>query len=130
MTTGELEGLYYLPKEIALYDLRLAALDREQKTIRLQGAARQQWNAGAEEYRQSMIENRERRKQELSILLKFIDDIPDPFIRAIFTARFTENKTWWETAYSTEQYGHYTMASARQACYRYLEKYNEETGAA
>ena len=122
MTLEELNSIPYLANEIARYDSQLFLLEKEKRSITIAGAFVAEYDAAVNEYRRILTEHREQRKQELSKLLKFIDDISDPFKKAVFTARFIENKSWWEVADSVAEWGSYTNKSVSEVCRTYLER--------
>lgn len=130
MTLGALVSIPYLAKEIELYDSRLHSLDAEKRKAVEMGYSCPEYEAGVREYRQALTDNRDLRKQELSELMTFIESISDPFMRAVFTARCLESKSWWDVAFGLEKFGTYNATSVRQAFYRYLRKRGIDTSSA
>lgn len=124
MTLEELQGSEYLSHEIERCTSEIADMESRQKNTAIPAALRQQYNAAVEDCRQVLIDRRERSKQDLNKIQQFFDEIDDPFIRAVFTERFINAKTWWEVAYCVEKYGRYTAGGLKKIVYRYLERYN------
>lgn len=120
MTLAELEDIHCLPKEIEWYGSQLGKLAREQKNTEIPPGMLVEYDTAVNEYRQLLIESRDRRKRELESKQALIDDITDPFMKAILIERIINGKTWWDVAESVSSFGSYTASSLKKHFYRHL----------
>ena len=128
MTVEELKDIPYLANEIKRFDKSIADLDRNtekmKRTIPLH--MKSEFDDAIEEYRNVLIESRERCKHELKTLKDFIEGIEDQYIKSIFKARFMDQESWWRVAYNMGGYN--SEDTVKMACHRYLERYNAQAG--
>lgn len=126
MTVEELKDIPYLANEIKRFDKSIADLDRNtekmKRTIPLH--MKSEFDDAIEEYRNVLIESRERCKNELKILTDFIEGIEDQYIKSIFKARFMDQESWWRVAYSMGGYN--SEGTVKMICHRYLDRYNAQ----
>lgn len=130
MTLKELSQLYYLTKEIDADMERLTVLREslgDPSTSNLEGVPGTHGDESKVELLitemvdlEEIIKNkrlkcmRERRKLE-----KWISDIPESYLRQIYTMRFVEKKAWMEIARQLNT----TENSVKKACYRGLKRF-------
>ena len=105
MTTRELGQLYYLKREIAMYEREIAHLRRNRE------------DDGAE-IETALREKKKSAEQERLRLELFIAGIPDSLVRQIFTLRFCESYSWAQVALAVG--GGNTADGVRMICTRYL----------
>ena len=73
-----------------------------------------------------LVRRRRESMEELGRLYTFIDDIPDPDLRLIFTYRYIDGLSWLRVAYKT---GHYDEQVPRKKHNAYLRQICEENAA-
>lgn len=124
MTVEELRNIPYLANEIKRFDKLISDLDRnaenDKKAIPIQ--MKSEFDEAIEEYRNVLIDCRERCRHELKTLTAFIEGIEDQYIKSIFKARFVDQKSWCRVAYNMGGYN--SEDTVKMTCHRYLEKYN------
>ena len=129
MTLKELSQLYYLRKEIEMDKQRLEALRTKAQSpasASSDGAPRTQNTVSrVERYTAAIVEleaviaaKREQCIYERARLEKYIAEIPDSYIRQIFTYRFVNGLSW--VTVSIRLGGKNTADGVKKACYRYL----------
>lgn len=127
MTLRELSQLYFLRREIEMDERRLLELREKSNSPpspRIGGIT----GAGNSESRieryaeiiaalETVIEDkRERCAEERLRLEQYIADIPDSFLRQIFTLRFIGGLSWVQVAVRL----HTSTAAVKMMCYRYI----------
>ena len=129
MTLKELSQLYYLRKEIEMDKQRLEALRAKAQSpasASSDGTPRTQNTVSrVERYTAAIVEleaviaaKREQCIYERARLEKYIAEIPDSYIRQIFTYRFVNGLSW--ITVSIRLGGKNTADGVKKACYRYL----------
>jgi hypothetical protein len=124
MTIDELNDMRFLPKEIQGIDEDLT---------RLHTAPRAEWMR-TREYKDAvselcrlLLKRRDRCTRQLDRLRAFIDSIPDQELQRLFRLRYERGCTWEEISTKSAFGGGclYSEEAAKKACYRYLQKVNE-----
>ncbi len=131
MTVNELSQIYYLNREIEKDKAKLESL-RARRGLHSQTIDDMPHGSGPKDSKDAeltaeIIDLEEIIKAKLVIiqrernrLMRYISDIPNSFMRQIFTARFVELMTWEQVA---EDIGPgRTGDSVKIACYRYLKR--------
>ena len=131
MTLSELSQLYWLNREIEMYEKKLKALQGraafpaspDLSSIKIQGDGISRVERLAAEIvdLEAIIEaKQEQCIHERNRLERYIADIPDSFLRQVFQYRFVSGLTWRQVAFHIG--GGNTADGVRKACMRYLEK--------
>ena len=131
MTKDELSQIYWLRKEVIMWQSRLESL-RSQSLMKGQeitgmpsGGSRttskiEERMIKIVEIEERIKELRDRADREEARLLRYIEEIGDSFVRQIIQYRFLELKTWKGVADCMG--GDNTSESVRKALYRFLKK--------
>lgn len=137
MTLKELSQLYYLKREIAKDEQRLAEL--QAKSYSIPGSNFSGAPGGGGSVSGSSIERNAAEIVDLEAIIsakitqclhernrleRYIADIPDSLTRQIFTQRFVNGKTWLQVANSVGGYN--TEDGVRMICRRYIDKENKK----
>lgn len=134
MTVKELSQLYWLNREIELDQKRLSALEQQAaspSSPHISGipfshgfpeSAVERYAAEIVDLKAIIAAKQQQCTHERNRLERWISDIPDSFIRMIFTYRFVNGLTWNQVAHHI---GGNTEASVKMACYRYLDTINK-----
>ena len=131
VTKDELSQLYWLNKEIAMWQQKLDRLENQslvkgqQITGMPSGGSRTMSKVEdralkLEEIREKIQELRDRAMREEARLLEYIKGIDDGFVRQIIQYRFMEQMSWKEVARSMG--GDNTSEGVRKALQRFLKK--------
>ena len=130
MTLKELSQLFWLKKEIALHQQRLAEIRAAMQSPKAQnlsgmpkGGGRNLIEVQTEEILrlEGMIDKLEQRCREERVKLEsYIETIEDSHTRQIFLYRFEYGLTWVQIALKVG--GGNTDDSVKKTCYRYLRK--------
>lgn len=135
MTLKELSQLYYLRKEIEMDKQRLEALRAKAQSPASASSDGMPHTSNTvskvERYAAELVEleaiiaaKREQCIYERARLEKYIADIPDSYIRQIFTYRFINGLSW--VTVSIRLGGKNTADGVKKACYRYLNTDKKE----
>lgn len=114
MTVEELSQLYFLRKEAAFDEGRLAEIDR---WLTL---APGRLKPDLTELREIVAGKYSRCVSERDRLERFIDGISDPYTQRLFCARYREGESWTQIA--LDMGGYVGEDALKKVCYRYLEK--------
>lgn len=131
MTKDELSQIFWLRKEIAMWQQKLDRLENQslikgqQITGTPSGGSRttskvEERAVKMEEIRERIRELRDRAIREEERILKYIESVDDVFMRQVIQYRFLELKSWKEVAASMG--GDNTSESVRKALQRFLKK--------
>lgn len=126
MTTRELKQLYYLEREVAEDERKLAELRTKgysAKTSKLNAVPAGEFGSSVEALGTELADLElalERKREEVERLNGFIDGTEDSLIRQILIYKYRENCSWHSVARKVGGYN--TNESVRKACVRYLKK--------
>lgn len=133
MTKKELSQLYWLNKEIAMWQQKLERME-EKSTIKGKqitgipsGGSRatskvEEQVIRREEIKKKIAEQQNKAEKERARLLEYITGIEDSLLRQIIQYRFVELKSWKEVAWRIG--GDNTAESVRKTVQRFLKKQN------
>lgn len=132
MTKRQLSQLYWLKKEIARYEQRLAELQQMRDHIGSSCAG--SGHSGGRESRterlgmeiadlEAIIEAKKiQRIHEAAVIERYIAEIPDAYTRLIFRLRYIDCMSWVKIAMTLRGT---TAEAARKAATRYIDKFDE-----
>lgn len=131
MTKKELSQLYWLNKEIAMWQQKLERME-EKSTIKGKqitgipsGGSRETSKVEEqvirrEEIKKKIAEQQNKAEKEQARLLEYITGIEDSLLRQIIQYRFVELKSWKEVAWRIG--GDNTAESVRKTVQRFLKR--------
>lgn len=139
MTLHDLSQLYYLDREIRLYDQRIDALRAQRTATAAPAFDREPSGVNSSPGRDSKIErltaeiidledllrlNREKRVVEKQRLERYIESVNDSLTRQAMRLRFCELLPW--NAVASRMGGGCSVDALKKMVYRYLERHNDD----
>ena len=135
MTVKELSQLFWLKKEIERDEARLEELRALARSVSAMDFSAVRVQGGKQESKLELqvveivdlehliAEKRQRCITEQLKLERYIQSIPDSYLRMIFTMRFIDCMRWLDIAFELEGT---TEDAVKKSCYRYLKKNREK----